>query len=252
MELHNRVAVVTGGASGLGAAAVRALVRAGARVAVLDLQTSDSYDTSAAEGQLLRLKVDVSDEHDLDRAFESIVGTFGAVHVAVNCAGVGTGATVLRDGVAEPLESFRRTMAVNLIGLFDVVRRCAELMVCNEPSEDRERGVIINVASVAAWQGQRGQAAYAASKAGVLGLTLPVARELAAHGIRVVGIAPGLFRTGMYDSLPEKVTRRMRESALYPERAGNPDEFAALVEHVLANRYINATTLQLDAGIRLM
>jgi NAD(P)-dependent dehydrogenase (short-subunit alcohol dehydrogenase family) len=165
---------------------------------------------------------------------------------------VGTAGKTVSRGRALPLAEFRAVISVNLIGLFDVTRRCSELMVGNDPGDDGERGVIINVSSGAAWQGQKGQAAYAASKAGVIGLMLPVARDLAEHGIRVVTIAPGLFETGMSAGLPEKVIAGLERMVLYPERLGNPDEFAELVGHIVANRYLNAATVSLDAGARMV
>lgn len=252
MHLRERVALVTGGASGLGRATVRALVREGARVALLD------RDLAAAQrvaddvlGEILPLEVDVSDEASVGRAVNAVAEAFGTVHVCINAAGVPTAGKTVSKGQALPLETFRRVLEVNLVGLFDVTRRCAELMVRNEAAEDDERGVIVNVSSGAAWQGQKGQAAYAASKAGVIGLMLPVAKDLAQHGIRVVTIAPGLFETGMSAGLPDNVIAGLKQMALHPKRMGDPDEFAALVVHVVGNPYLNATTISVDGGARM-
>lgn len=249
MDPKNRVAIVTGGRSGLGAATVETLLNAGARVALIDLKRPEKQQRNGEpSNMLLELEADVTREESLDRAFSAIRDHFGAVHMCVNCAGVATSGKVIKDGKALPLEEFTRAVSINLIGLFDVLRRSAELMIRNDPDEDGERGVIINVASVAAYQGQRGQVAYSASKAGVIGLMLPVARDLAEYGIRVVTIAPGVFRTGMFNTLPQKVTRGMEDLTLYPHRSGRPHEFAELVNHIVTNRYLNAATVPLHAG----
>lgn len=252
MDIDGRVALVTGGASGLGRAAALALAGRGARVAVLDRDGTRIREVAGQDhGQLLPVETDVADERSVERALSVVTEALGTVHICVNAAGVATAGKVVSQGSALALDSFRRVIDVNLVGLFDVVRRCAELMVQNDPGEDGERGVIINVSSGAAWQGQRGQAAYAASKAGVIGLMLPLARDLAELGIRVVTIAPGLFHTGMSAGLPPRVVAALEEMVLYPHRLGDPEEFAGLVGHIVENRYLNATTLSLDAGIRL-
>lgn len=252
MNLDGQVAVVTGGASGLGRATVGMLATAGASVAVLDRDGSAAKQVAAEHRGALPVEVDVADEGSVKHAMGVVVDAFGSVHLCVNAAGVGTGGKVVAGGKALPLAEFRAVIEVNLIGLFDVVRRCAELMVGNPAGRDGERGVIVNVSSPAAWQGQRGQAAYAASKAGVIGLMLPVARDLAEHGVRVVTVAPGLFETGMYHGLPGKVVERLRDMVLYPDRPGDPAEFAEVVGLIVRNRYFNATTVSLDAGARLI
>jgi 3-hydroxyacyl-CoA dehydrogenase/3-hydroxy-2-methylbutyryl-CoA dehydrogenase len=252
MELSGQVAVVTGGAFGLGRATVRTLAAAGASVAVLDRYGAAAKQVAAECRGALPVEVDVANEGSVQHAMRAVADAFGSVHVCVNAAGVGTGGKVVARGKALPLAEFRAVVEVNLIGLFDVVRRCAELMVGNPPGRDGERGVIVNVSSPAAWHGQRGQAAYAASKAGVIGLMLPVARDLAEYGVRVVTVAPGLFETGMYHELPGKIVERLRDTVLYPDRPGDPAEFAELVEHIVRNRYFNATTVALDAGVRLV
>lgn len=252
MDLKNRAAVVTGGRSGLGAATVEMLLDAGARVALIDRDGSGRTAQPNLSGELLEIEADVSSEQSLDRAFKLIEDNFQTVHVCVNCAGVATSGKVIKDGHALPLDEFTRAISVNLVGLFDVMRRSAELMTNNEPDEDGARGVIVNVASIAADQGQRGQVAYSASKAGVIGLMLPAARDLADYGIRVMTIAPGPFHTGMYGDLPRKVTKRIEDLALFPQRTGRPAEFAELVRHIVSNSYLNATTIPLDAGTRLI
>lgn len=252
MKLDGRVAVVTGGASGLGRATVRMLADAGANVAVLDRDGAAAETVAAECSGALPIEVDVADEGSVHHAIKAVVDAFGSVHVCVNAAGVGSGGKVVAKGEALPLAEFRSVIEVNLIGLFDVVRQCAERMVGNPPGRDGERGVIVNVSSGAAWQGQRGQAAYAASKAGVIGLMLPVARDLAEYGIRIVTIAPGLFETGMYHELSRRIVARLRGMVLYPDRPGVPVEFAELVGHIVRNRYFNATTVSLDAGARLV
>ncbi|HJQ47651.1 MAG TPA: SDR family NAD(P)-dependent oxidoreductase [Amycolatopsis sp.] len=253
MDLKNRVAVVTGGQSGLGAASVEMLLDAGAHVALIDRDASGEHPARhRGPGELLEIEADVSSEQSLDRAFKLIKANFDTVHICVNCAGVATSGKVIKDGQALPLSEFTRAISINLIGLFDVLRRSAELMINNAPGDASERGVIVNVASIAADQGQRGQVAYAASKAGIVGLMLPAARDLAEYGIRVMTIAPGPFHTGMYDGLPRKVTQRIENLALFPHRTGRPREFAELVRHIVSNGYLNATTVQLDAGTRLI
>lgn len=253
MDTQGRTAVVTGGGSGLGEATVRTLAGSGASVAVLDRDgTAAKRVAREVDGHLRPFEVDVTNEESVDSVTESIAKEFGTVHMCVNSAGVATPGKVVSNGQPLPLNNFRNVVEINLIGMFDVMRRCSELMVRNEPGEDGERGVIINVSSGAAWQGQKGQAAYAASKAGVIGMTLPVARDLAPHGVRVMTVAPGAFQTGMAAGMPEKVIKGLEQAVLYPNRLGAPEEFAELVKHIIGNRYLNATTLSLDGGARMV
>lgn len=251
MELKGRHAVVTGGASGLGRATARAFVEAGAYVALLDVDGDGAERIARELGDgAFGVEVDVADPVSVEAGLERVMDRWGRLEVCVNAAGIAT-AGAITDGVAPlDLERFRRVIDVNLVGAFDVMRRCVTVMAANEPI-DAERGVVVNVSSGAAWQGQRGQAAYAASKAGIIGLTLPTARDMARLGIRVVAIAPGLFDTEMARGLPPKVSEGLRQMILNPPRLGEPEEFAALVEHVVRNPYLNATTINLDAGTRL-
>ncbi|PXY17435.1 SDR family NAD(P)-dependent oxidoreductase [Prauserella muralis] len=253
MDLKDRVAVVTGAASGLGLATTRALAGRGARVAVLD-RDSDAARRLAAENRdnLLPVPVDVADEESVTAAMTTIEENLGAVHLCVNAAGVATPGKVLHHGQPLPLADFRAVVTTNLLGAFDVMRHCTALMARNDPGEDGERGIVINISSGAAWQGQKGQAAYAASKAGLIGLMLPAARDLADHGIRVVTIAPGLFDTGITAGMPDKVRSGLTSMVLNPPRMGHPDELAALVSHIAENRYLNAATLSIDAGARMV
>lgn len=253
MDLRDRCALITGAGSGLGRATARTFARQGARLALLDLHGAAAKATAEAiDGvEALPLEVDVADPASVADAMAEIDAEFGAVHVCVNAAGVATAGRIVDNGTPLPLEEFRSVLDVNLIGAFDIMRHCAQRMTHNEPDTDGERGVIINVSSGAAWQGQTGQAAYSASKAGLIGLTLPLARDLSRHGIRVVAIAPGLFDTAMASGLPAKIRSELEQMTLFPQRLGDPEEFAALAHHVVTNTYLNATTVSLDGGIRM-
>jgi NAD(P)-dependent dehydrogenase (short-subunit alcohol dehydrogenase family) len=245
-------ALVTGGASGLGLATVERLVEAGANVVLFDLPGAAGEDAA----ERLRERVafvpgDVVSESDTRRAVDTAVERFGAVHVNVNCAGIAPGARVVdRDAVPMDLELFRRAVDVNLLGTFNSLRLCAAQMARQEPVGS-ERGVIVMTASTSAFEGQVGQSAYAASKGGVVGLTLAAARDLAPHAIRVVSIAPGLFDTGLARTLPERQWERMLDQVAFPKRAGRPKEFARLVVDIIENEMFNGETVRLDAGIRM-
>ena len=250
MDLNGQAALVTGGGSGLGAATAEALASAGARVAVADLN-GDAARAVAARIGGVAVPCDVAYPDSAERAFATARDAHGVLRVLVNCAGVGTaGRVVGRDG-AQPLESFEKVIRVNLIGSFNMLRLAAAEMSAAEPREQDERGVIINTASIAAYDGQIGQCAYAASKAGVVGLTLPAARELARVGVRVVSIAPGLFLTPMLQTVPDDLRKALGESVPYPSRLGDPSEFAALVLHICANRMLNGETIRLDGALRM-
>lgn len=254
MKVSGKVAVVTGAASGLGLATAKALAKAGARVAGFDRDTERLAQLKSALGdQALAVSVDVADEESVAKAVAQTVDSFGALHVAVNCAGVADAAKTVSKGEPFPLATWNKVIGINLTGTFNVIRFAAQAMAENEPEgEDGERGVIVNTSSGAAWQGQIGQAAYSASKAGVMGLTLPVARDLAPLGIRVVSIAPGLFQTSMVAGMPDNISRSIIDRMiLYPNRMGQPAEFASLVRLIVENSYFNATTISLDAGARM-
>ncbi|MBX9588025.1 MAG: SDR family NAD(P)-dependent oxidoreductase [Hyphomonadaceae bacterium] len=254
MDLCNKVAIVTGAASGLGAATCRLLAEAGAKVVGVDIDVTKLKCLEQEVGKAAITRVaNVADEDAVRAVIEAAVDTFGALHIAVNCAGVVDAAKTVSKGQPFPRATWDKVIGINLTGTFNVIRLAALAMMKNAPEgESGERGVIINTASGAAWQGQVGQAAYSASKAGVMGLTLPVARDLAEHGIRVVSIAPGMFDTAMAAALPEKVLGSIVERMiLYPNRMGRPAEFAGLVRHIVENSYMNATTISLDGGARI-
>ncbi|MGC8475017.1 MAG: SDR family NAD(P)-dependent oxidoreductase [Acetobacteraceae bacterium] len=250
MELHGQSALVTGGGSGLGAATAAALAAAGARVAVLD-RNAEAAAAVAARIDGFAATVDVTDPAGAAAALAAAEAALGPPRVLVNCAGIGEAGRILgRDGPLA-LEAFARVIAVNLIGTFNMLRLAAARMSTLDPGPDGERGVVVNTASVAAYDGQVGQAAYAASKAGVVGLTLPAARELARAGIRVMTIAPGLIETPMFDGVPETLRQGLAASVPFPSRLGRPEEYAALVLHICANRYLNGETIRLDGALRM-
>ncbi len=252
MKLDGKVAVVTGAASGLGLATCRALVTAGARVAGLD-RDAEGLKRLADESGVLTTVTDVTEEASVKAGIDAALEIFGAIHLAVSCAGIGNAAKTVSRGAPFPLDIWNKVIAVNLTGTFNLIRLAAVAMLANAPdAETGERGVIINTASGAATQGQMGQAAYSASKAGIVGMTLPIARDLAQYGIRVVTISPGLFETPLVAGLPASVTQGIVErSVVFPCRMGQAAEFAMLVRHVVENTYLNATTLNLDAGARM-
>ncbi|HTC11147.1 MAG TPA: SDR family NAD(P)-dependent oxidoreductase [Acetobacteraceae bacterium] len=250
MELAGQAAVITGGASGLGAATAEALVRAGGHVALVDRNEAAVQATAARIGSL-GVACDVTDAASAEAAFATARAAHGPVRILVNCAGIAdAGRIVGRDGPL-PLAAFTKVINVNLIGTFNMLRLAAAEMGTLEPGADGERGVIINTASVAAYEGQVGQAAYAASKAGVVGLTIQAARELARSGIRVVTIAPGLINTPMFDGLPEEVKTSLAASVPFPARLGLPGDYAALALHIMTNRYLNGETIRLDGALRM-
>jgi NAD(P)-dependent dehydrogenase (short-subunit alcohol dehydrogenase family) len=253
MNLKDKVAIVTGGASGLGLATVERLVEKGAKAVIFDLNEAKAQEAADRLGENVQFAVvNVTDEESVQKGINQALEAFGAIHICVNCAGVGTpGKTIGRKGVL-PLEHFTKVVGINLIGTFNVLRLAANEMKNNEPLTDGgERGVIINTASVAAFDGQMGQAAYGASKAGVAGMTLPVARDLSEFGIRVNTIAPGLFLTPMADGLPEKVIQKLEESVEFPKRLGRPHEYAELAIFMMEHEYVNGEVIRLDGGIRM-
>lgn len=251
MQVAGRSALVTGGASGLGQATVAALVDAGARVVVADLPGSRGKAVEAAYGHRTRfVPTDVTVAEDVQAAVDTAVREFGGLQIAVSCAGVATAGRVLgRDGPHD-LARFSSVVQVNLVGTFNVLRLAAAAMA-RGPLVGEERGVIVNTASIAAFEGQVGQAAYAASKAGVVGLALPAARELAEHAIRVVTVAPGTFDTPMLAGLPEDVRRSLAATVPHPPRLGRPAEFAVLVRHIVENPMLNGEVIRLDGALRM-
>jgi len=250
MRLQGQSAIVTGGASGLGAATAEHLARAGCRVSVLDINQTAAAATAARIGGI-GIACDVADAASAEAAMETARTAHGPSRILVNCAGVGTaGRIVGRDGPIQ-LAAFERVIRINLIGSFNLLRLAAADMSTLDPLEDGERGVIVNTASIAAYEGQVGQAAYAASKAGVVGMTLPAARELSRVGVRVVTIAPGLFNTPMVEGLPPEVQQSLAAGVPFPPRLGLPQEYAALVEHIATNRFINGETIRLDGALRM-
>jgi NAD(P)-dependent dehydrogenase (short-subunit alcohol dehydrogenase family) len=246
------VAMITGGASGLGAATARLFGGAGARLALCDLNAQAGHALAAELGSNgFFVQTDVTKSEDIQNALTQVQERFGRLHIVVNCAGIATAERVIGRQGPLPLERFERVIQVNLIGTFNVIRLAAGLMMQNTPNVEGERGVIINTASVAAFEGQIGQPAYAASKAGVAGLTLPIAREFATHGIRVVAIAPGVFDTPMVAGLPEPAQQALSAAVPFPKRLGRPDEYAALARHIVENVMLNGETIRLDGALRM-
>jgi NAD(P)-dependent dehydrogenase (short-subunit alcohol dehydrogenase family) len=252
MQLEHSAAVVSGGASGLGLATATKIVAAGGQAVLLDINEEQGRASAAELGERARfVKTDISNEDQVRTAVQEASGFMGRITLAVNCAGILLPARVLgREG---PLaaESFQRSLTINLLGTFILIKEAANVMQANEPGPDGERGVIVNTASVAAFDGQIGQAGYSASKGGVVGMTLPIARELARFGIRVVTIAPGIFMTPMMAGLPEEVQKSLGAQVPFPPRLGKPEEYADLVAAIYGNPMINGETIRLDGGIRM-
>lgn len=252
MQLNGTTAVVSGGSSGLGGACVRRLASGGANVVIADLNQDVGSRLAAELGSKVRfVKTDVTDENSVQSAVASAVQTFGALHISIQCAGIAIAEKVLGKTGAHSLAAFTKVITVNLIGTFNVVRLAAEAMSKNEPNAAGERGVIVNTASIAAFEGQIGQVAYAASKGGVAAMTLPVARELARAGIRVLTIAPGIFDTPLLAGLPEAARASLGQQVPFPARLGRPEEFASLVAHIVENEMLNGEVIRLDGALRM-
>lgn len=253
MNLNGVVALVTGGASGLGEATVKTIVENGGKATILDLQEDRGAALVEELGSdnVLFVKANVTSEEDVQNAVNQTVEKFGAIHVNVNCAGIGVAEKTVGKEGPHNLDNFKRVIDVNLIGTFNVIRLAAEKMIQNEPNAEGERGVIINTASVAAFDGQMGQAAYSASKGGLVGMTLPIARDLSRHGIRCVTIAPGLMDTPLFAGAPEKVRKALGAMVPFPQRLGYPSEYALLAKGIIENPMLNGETIRLDGAIRM-
>lgn len=252
MDVKNKTAVVTGGASGLGEATVRRLLELGARVVVVDINEARGEILSKELGDNFAFcRTDISVTEEVEAAVSFAVEKFGGIDILVNCAAIGiAGKTASKKGPHD-LKAFRKTIEVNLIGTFDVIRQAAYKMLSNQPDENGERGVIVSTASVAAFEGQIGQAAYTASKAAIAGLTIVIARDLAADGIRACTIAPGLFDTPLLGSLPEEVKTSLGKMIPFPSRLGRPQEYAMLVQQIIENPMLNGEVIRLDGAIRM-
>lgn len=252
MELSDRTFLVSGGASGLGKATVQLLAEQGAQVVIADRNQPDSEQSIAEFGErVVFVRTDVTDEGSVINAIQIAVDHFGALHGAINCAGIGTAERTLSKRGPHSLASFTKTIQINLIGTFNVLRLAAEAMKRNEPEASGERGIIVNTASVAAFDGQIGQIAYAASKGGIVGMTLPAARDLASFGIRVMTIAPGIFDTPLLAGLPEAARLSLGQQVPFPARLGQPHEYASLVAHIIQNQMLNGEVIRLDGAIRM-
>ena len=251
MKIADSVAIVTGGASGLGRATVEMLVAAGARVSIFDFneEAGNALADSLGSAAIFQ-KVNVADEDSVKAAVAATKEAFGAIHVCINFAGIGSAYKTLGKNGVFPLAEFNKVLQVNLLGTFNVLRFAAEQMSMND-AVDGERGVIINTASIAAYEGQMGQAAYSASKGGVVGMTLPIARDLAGYGIRVNTLVPGLIHTPLFDSLSEEVIKSLSASVLNPQRLGRPEEIAHAARFVIENAYVNGECIRIDGGIRM-
>lgn len=251
MEIKNQVAVITGGGSGMGAASARHLAQQGARVVLLDTRL-DHAQTVAKEIGGLAIACDVSDADSVKNAIAQAIQTYHSISICINCAGIAPAARIVGREGAMPLDEFRRVIEINLIGTFNMMRLCAEQMMRQQPlNNDGERGVIINTASVAAFEGQIGQAAYSASKGGVVSLALPAAREFAKWGIRVMTIAPGIIATPMMANMSDEVQESLAATVPFPQRLGQPQEYAQLVETIVKNAYLNGSVIRLDGALRM-
>ncbi len=254
MDLKGKVAIVTGGASGLGQGTVEAYVARGARVAIFDMneERANALIERLGADNVAFWNVNVAEEDAVKTAVAEVVEKFGALHICNNYAGIGNACKTLSSKGVFPMDLYRLVIDVNLIGTFNVARFAAEAMAKNEPiNDDGGRGVIINTASVAAFEGQVGQLAYSASKGGVVGMTLPMARDLASYGIRVNTIAPGLIHTPLFEMLPEEAYKSLESSVVYPKRLGRPEEIAQLSVSIVENDYMNGETIRLDGAIRM-
>ena len=252
MRLDGKTVLVSGGASGLGGATAEMAVQNGGNVVILDINETAGRTQAEKLGNRARfVKTDVTSDADVQRAVDTATEMFGAVHGAVNAAGIGVAERVLGREGPQPLANFSRVIQINLVGTFNVIRLAAAAMARNEPNDAGERGVIVNTASVAAFDGQIGQAAYSASKGGIVGMTLPIAREFARIGVRVMTIAPGTFDTPLLAGLPDAARQSLAQQVPFPSRLGRPQEYAALVRHIFENEMLNGEVIRLDGAIRM-
>lgn len=251
MKIQDSVVIVTGGASGLGAACVRDFVKKGAYVSIFDLSEDDGEKISLEMGDtVIFCKTDVSNDQAVEAAIEKTIKTFGRIHAAINCAGiVGSSKVLTRHGPIS-MEHFTRVVHNNLMGTMNVVRLAAEKMIKNIPNDDGEKGVIVNTASIAAFEGQVGQVAYSASKAAIVGMTSPIAREFAGYGIRIMTISPGFFDTSMMANAPKKALEILNKALHFPMRMGKPSEFSQLVMQIIENPMLNGSNIRIDAALR--
>ncbi len=252
MEIKNKVFIVTGGASGLGLATAKMLVENGGQVLIADLNTEGGQAAEKMLGKYAQfIQTDITNEASVQQALDTAVSTFGGLHGVVNCAGIGPAERILGRSGIHSLANFSKVIHINLIGTFNVIRLAAAVIQNNETGDSGERGVIITTASVAAFDGQIGQAAYSASKGGIVAMILPIARELARFGIRIMNIAPGIFETPLLASLPEEAKISLGQQVPFPSRLGHPSEYAALVKHIIENQMLNGETIRLDGAIRM-
>jgi NAD(P)-dependent dehydrogenase (short-subunit alcohol dehydrogenase family) len=252
MRIDGKTVLISGGASGLGGATAEMVVQTGGNAVILDVnQAAGQALASKLGGRVQFLKTDVTSDAEVQQAVDAAVKAFGAVHGAVNAAGIGVAERVLGKEGPQPLANFAKVIHINLVGTFNVIRLAAAAMARNEPGESGERGVIVNTASVAAFDGQIGQAAYSASKGGIVGMTLPIAREFARMGVRVMTIAPGTFDTPLLAGLPEAARQSLAQQVPFPSRLGRPAEYAALVRHIFENEMLNGEVIRLDGAIRM-
>lgn len=253
MEFGAIKAIVTGGASGLGEATVRRIAASGGKAAIFDLNDKRAQQLveELGEESVFYVKTDVTDAGQVEANIAKVIERFGSLNAAINCAGIGTPGKVVSKGTPLALSQFEKVIGINLVGTFNVIRIAAAAMQKNEPNAAGERGLIISTASVAAYEGQIGQAAYSASKGGIVAMTLPIARELARDGIRVMTIAPGLMQTPMFDGLPQAAVQSLSDSVPFPARLGRPDEYAQLVQSIAENTMLNGEVIRLDGAIRM-
>ncbi len=252
MNIKNKTFLITGGASGLGLATATMIVENSGNAVLLDINTVNGEQAELELGKKVKfVKTDVSNEEQVQNAIDIAINTFGSLNGVANCAGVGPAMRVVGKNGPHALDFFSKVININLIGTFNVIRLATNIMQNNEPNEDGERGIIINTASVAAFDGQIGQAAYSASKGGIVAMTLPIARELARMGIRVMTIAPGIFETPLLASLPQDAQDSLGKQVPFPPRLGKPDEFASLVKHIVENQMLNGEVIRLDGAIRM-